>query len=84
MLTREQRKQAREYTDSRFTCIERKTTYTSRCYEEWYEVWETTEGDLVNKEDVDAFRLQPRGQGHGVEQISPRRIKLSCICDSGD
>lgn len=82
--TETQRKEAQAYTSTRFKLINRKTTYTSRCYEEWYEIWETKDGTPVTNEDIEAFKLQPQGQGHGVSCESTTQIRLDCVCDSGD
>jgi hypothetical protein len=78
------RVEAQVHTDAHFKRSEIKTTYTSRCYEEWYEVWDSVNGKPVTEEDLDAFRFQPRGQGHRVTKVSETQIRLDCACDSGD
>lgn len=82
--TQEEYKKAKIYTDSRFQRVKWETTYTSRCYEEWYEIWATKDCSPVTDQDIEAFKLQPRGQGHGVERFGETHIRLNCVCDSGD
>lgn len=77
------KKEAQHYTNKHFRRVKSETTHSSNCYTEWYEVWEKVEG-TVTEEDLQAFRLQPRGQGHHVLQVSPVGIRLNCVCDSGD
>ena len=72
------------YTSKRFDQISRKTTYQSRCYEEWEELFQIKPGEVILPEDLEAFQSQPRGQGHRVSQIGQDRILLICACDSGD
>ena len=82
---KELREDAKLRIKNRFRQIEKRTTYASRCYEEWYEIWEVREGaGTVASADIAAFELLPSGQGHAVYQISPWRIKLECTCVSGD
>lgn len=79
-----QRKEAEAYTRSRFRQTKLERIFVWRCYEEWIEVWETIDGTAVTDGDVEAFKLQPRGQVHEVKVISETKIQLSCVCDSGD
>lgn len=77
------RDEAQTRVDERFTRIERNTLAQGRCYESWTELWEAKK-DLVDVDDVKAFELLPRGQGHQVQKLSESQIKLHCVCDSGD
>lgn len=82
---KELREDAKLRIKSRFRQVEKRTIHASRCYEEWYEIWEIQEGaGTVVPADIEAFKLLPSGQGHKVYQVSPCRIKLECTCDSGD
>jgi hypothetical protein len=83
-IFQQQEKKAKEHTEKRFTQIRDVTTWSARCYREWYEIWETKDGSVVTEEDIAAFQAQPRGQGHRVEQYSETSVKLTCICDWGD
>lgn len=66
-----------------FQRVDERTTKTGRCYREWTEAWARNDGATPTDEDVQAFKLLPRGQGHEVRVIGGH-IMLDCMLDSSD
>lgn len=77
------RDEAKARVQALFQRVEERTTKTGRCYREWVEIWSRNDGAPPTAEDVQAFALLPRGQGHGVA-IADGRIVLDCMLDSSD
>lgn len=75
--------EAKQIVADRFILVSSVSTGRSRCYESWTETWRRKDGAAVTAEDVRAFVLLPRGQGHYV-RAAWSDIIIDCTCDSGD